>query len=211
VLWECFWDRLAKNWCPTNINDFKYSINRPLARPREHDRSRIARVLLAPCSRAARARSTSRPPRVAPALRGPARRGPALRGPAVRAPAVRAPALRAHKIETQGTTFRSSLGMETPDSAEAQRGRGKGLGWCDLENLALCRAAAGVSQDTVRGAGMRQAQYARRIRAELIRDPLRPVKACTQDGTGGAVDRRHWAAGRPCRAGSSGRKSRRPA
>jgi hypothetical protein len=82
--------------------------------------------------------------------------------------------------------------METPDSAEAQRGRGKGLGWSDDENLALCRAAAGVSQDTVRGAGMRQAQYARRIRAEFIRDTLRPVKTCPQDGTGGALDRRRW-------------------
>jgi hypothetical protein len=103
------WDRLAQNWCPTNINDFKHSINRPSARPREQDCSRIARVLLAPCSRAARARSTSSPPRVAPALRGPALRAPAVRGPAVRA----------HKIESQGPTFRSSLGVETPDSAEA--------------------------------------------------------------------------------------------
>jgi hypothetical protein len=39
---------------------------------------------------------------------------------------------------------------------------------------------------------MRQAQYARRIRPEFIRDPLRPAKACTQDGTGGALDRRRW-------------------
>jgi hypothetical protein len=31
---------------------------------------------------------------------------------------------------------------------------------------------AGVSQDTVRGAAMRQAQYARRIRAEFLRDTL---------------------------------------
>jgi hypothetical protein len=52
----------------------------------------------------------------------------AVRAPAIRAPAVRAPALRAPKMETQGTTSRSSLGMETPDSAEAQRGRGKVLG-----------------------------------------------------------------------------------
>jgi hypothetical protein len=152
VLWESFWDRLAQNLCPTNINDFKLSINRPSARRSELDRSCIARVLLAPCPRAARARSTSRPPRVAPAVRGPA-----VRGPAVRAPAVRAPALRAHKIETQGTTFRSSFGMETPDSAEAQKRRGKSRGWSDDENLAICHAAAGVSPDTVRDAGMRQA------------------------------------------------------
>jgi hypothetical protein len=39
---------------------------------------------------------------------------------------------------------------------------------------------------------MRQAQYARCVRAEFIRDPLRPAEACTQDGTGGAVDRRLW-------------------
>jgi hypothetical protein len=113
MLWESFWDRLAQNWCPTNINDFKHSINRPLARRCEQDRSRFARVLLAPCSRAARARSPSRPPRVAPALRAPA----------VRAPAIRAPALCAPKTETQSTTSCSFLGMETPDSAKAQRGR----------------------------------------------------------------------------------------
>jgi hypothetical protein len=39
---------------------------------------------------------------------------------------------------------------------------------------------------------MRQAQYARRIRAEFIRDPLRQAEACTLDGTGAALDRRHW-------------------
>jgi hypothetical protein len=33
-------------------------------------------------------------------------------------------------------------------------------------------AQAGVPQDTVRGAGMRRAQYARRIRAEFLRDLL---------------------------------------
>jgi hypothetical protein len=188
VLSESFWDRLAQNWCPTNINDFKTFDQPPFgASPRTRP--------LAYCSRIACSLRTrcSRPfhlaPRVAPALRGPARRGPALRAPAVRAPAVRAPAvrapalrapaLRAHKIETQGTTFRSSLGMQTPDSAEAQKGPGKGLGWSDAGNLALCRAAGGISQDTVRGAGMRQAQYARRIRAEFIRGPLRPAKAGT--------------------------------
>jgi hypothetical protein len=136
--------------------------------------SRIACSLLTRCSR-----PFHLAPRVAPALRGPARRGPVLRAPVLRAPAVRAPALRSHKIETQGTTFRSSLGRETPDSSEAQRGRGRDLGWSDDENLALCCTAGGVSQDTVRSAGMRQAQYARRIRAEFIRDPLRPAKACT--------------------------------
>jgi hypothetical protein len=36
------------NWCPTNINDFKHSINRPSSRRREQDPSRIARLLLAP-------------------------------------------------------------------------------------------------------------------------------------------------------------------
>jgi hypothetical protein len=36
--------------------------------------------------------------------------------------------------------------------------------------------AAGASQGTVRGAGMRQAQYARRIRAEFIWDPVRPAE-----------------------------------
>jgi hypothetical protein len=185
------------------MNDYKNSINRPSARPREQDRSRIARVLLAPCSRAARARSTSRPPRVAPALRGPARRGLALRGPAVRGPAVRA-----HKIETQGTTFRYSLGVEIPDSDEAKRGQGKGLGWSDDGNVALCRAVAGVSQDTVRGAGMRQAQYPRRIRAEFIgtlydwpRPALRMGRWVPSIGDAGT-------AGRACHAGSSGRKAR---
>jgi hypothetical protein len=178
VLSESFCDRLAQNWCPTNINDFKTFGQPPFgASPRTRP--------LAYCSRIGCSLRTccSRPfhlaPHVAPALRGPARRGPALRAPAVRGPAVRAPALRAHKIETQGTTFRSSLGMETPDSAEAQKGPGKGLGWSDAGNLALCRVAGGISQDTVRGAGMRQAQYARRIRAEFIRGPLRPAKACT--------------------------------
>jgi hypothetical protein len=224
------------NLCPTNINDFKQSINHLSARRCELDRSRIARVLLAPCSRAARSRSTSRPPRVAPALHGPALRGPALRGPAVRslavrspavrslavrapavcnpavrAPAVRSLALRAPKIETQGTTSRSSFGMETQDSAEAQKRRGKGLGWSDDENLALCRAAAGVSQDTVRGAGMRQAQYARRIMAEFIRTlhvwprpALRMGREVPSIGDAGT-------AGRACRAGNNGRKSRRRA
>jgi hypothetical protein len=79
-------------------------------------------------------------------------------------------------METQGTTSRSSLGMEAPDSAEAQRGKGKDLGWSNDVNLALCRAAAGVSTDAVRGAGMKQALYARRIRAEFKRDPLRPAE-----------------------------------
>jgi hypothetical protein len=137
---------------------------------------------------------------VAPALRGPARRGPALCGPARRGPA-----LSAHKIETQGTTFRSSLGMETPDSAEAQRGRGKGLGWSDDENLALCRAAAGVSQDTVRGAGMRQAQYVYKgLSRTWPRPALRMGREAPSIGDAGT-------AGRACRAGSSGRKSRRRA
>jgi hypothetical protein len=118
-LWESFWDRLAENWCQTNINDFKHSINRPSARHCQQDRSRNARLLLVPCSRAARARSTSRSPRVAPALRAPALRAPALRAPAVRSlaarapiirtPAVRAPALRAPKMETQGTAPRTFL------------------------------------------------------------------------------------------------------
>jgi hypothetical protein len=45
---------------------------------------------------------------------------------------------------------------------------------------------------TVLGAGMRQAENARRIRAEFIRDPLRPAEASTKDGTGGALDRRRW-------------------
>jgi hypothetical protein len=92
------------------------------------------------------------------------------------APALRAPALRAPKIETQGTTSRSSPGMETPDLAEAQRGQGKGLGWPDDVNIALSRVAAGVFKDTVGGTGMRQALYARRIRAEFIGDPLRPAE-----------------------------------
>jgi hypothetical protein len=30
------------------------------------------------------------------------------------------------------------------------------------------------------------------MRAEFVRDPLRPAKACTQDGTVGALDRRRW-------------------
>jgi hypothetical protein len=80
-----------------------------------------------------------------------------------------------------------------------------GLGWSDDENLALRRAAAGVSQNTVRGASMRQAQYTRRIRAQFIRSPLRPADACTQDGTGGALERRRWEA----RAGSIAPKYRR--
>jgi hypothetical protein len=119
-----------------------------------------------------------------------------------------APARRAHKIETQGTMFRSSLGMETPDSAEAQRGRGKGLGWSDDYNLAVCRAVVGVSQDIVRGAGMTQAQYARRIRPSLQgtlydrpRPALRMGREIPSIGDAGT-------AGRACRAGSSGRKSR---
>jgi hypothetical protein len=93
-LWEGFWASFAQNWCPTNINDFKHSINRSSPRHCEQDRSRIARLLLAPCSRAARARSTSRSPRVAPALRVPALRAPAVRSPAVRSSAVRSLAVR---------------------------------------------------------------------------------------------------------------------
>jgi hypothetical protein len=70
---NCALGKLLVQTCPklvpTNINDFKHSINRPSTRPREQDRSRLARVLLAPCSRAVRARSASRfawlPPSVA--------------------------------------------------------------------------------------------------------------------------------------------------
>jgi hypothetical protein len=139
----------------------------------------VAPALRVPALRAPAVRSPAvrfpavRSPAVrSPAVRSLAVRAPVIRAPAVRAPAVRAPALRAPKLETQGTASRSSLGVETPDSAEAQRGRGKVLGWSDVDNLALWRAAAGVSQDSVRGAGLRQAQYARCIRAEFLRDPL---------------------------------------
>jgi hypothetical protein len=71
VLWESFWDRLAQNWCPTNINDCKYIP------------STARRRVAVGCSRTARARSTSRPPRVAPALCGPALLAPADRQPSV--------------------------------------------------------------------------------------------------------------------------------
>jgi hypothetical protein len=79
-----------------------------------------------------------------------------------------------------------------------KRGRGKGLGWSDDENLEICRAAAGVSQNTILGASVRQALYGRRIRAEFITDTLRPAEVYTQDATGGALNRRCWEA----RAGS---------
>jgi hypothetical protein len=187
------WGKLlghVQNLCPTNINDFKHSVN-ALPRVAANTTSHIARVLLAPCLRAVRARSTSRPPRVALALRGPALRGPAHRGPADRGPAVRSPAVRSLAVRSFALPYPrrpwsrrpwsrrpcshcpcsrdpcsqnrnaghhlSLFSWETPDAAEAQKWRGKGLCLSDDENLALCRAKASVSQDTVRDAGMRQA------------------------------------------------------
>jgi hypothetical protein len=95
-------------------------------------------------------------------------------------------------MAAQDLASRSVFAVNAHGSADAQKRRDKGLGWSDDENLALCLAAAFVSQDSIMGASMRQVQYARRIRGAFIKNLLRPADACSQDGTGCALDRRRW-------------------
>jgi hypothetical protein len=109
-------------------------------------------------------------------------------------------------MAAQDLASRSVFAVNAHGSADAQKGRGKGLGWSDDENLALCRAAAFVSQDSIMGASMRQVQYARRIRGAFIKDLLRPADSCSQDGTDAPSIGRAGTARRRYRVGNSGLK-----
>jgi hypothetical protein len=83
------------------------------------------------------------------------------------------------------------MSVAEADLESGGRARGKGLGWSDVECLALCRAAAAVSQSSMLGAGMSMADYGRRIQKLFLRDE-RPVDACSQEGTGSALNQRRW-------------------
>lgn len=74
---------------------------------------------------------------------------------------------------------------------DSSAGKGKGLSWEDLENIALARSAAAVSSDPATGSGMTSAEMGRRIRSHFLNDKSRPTDACsTRDK--GPLDSRRW-------------------
>jgi hypothetical protein len=80
----------------------------------------------------------------------------------------------------------------SPPSTSRSRGKGKGLAWSDIENLALCDGHQQVSERAEIGAGMRKAEFHRRLQARLRASSHRPVDACTLEGTGCPLDKRRW-------------------
>jgi hypothetical protein len=127
---------------------------------------RPARALLAPVP--PRAHLAWFPPSVLPrsVIRRPWSRRPWSRRPCSRRPCSRRP------CSQNGTTLALPLAWRHRTQPRLREGGERSSAGPMMRISRLCRAAAGVSQGTVRGAGMRQAQYARRIRAGLLRDPL---------------------------------------
>jgi hypothetical protein len=80
----------------------------------------------------------------------------------------------------------------SPPSTSRSRGKGKGLAWSDIENLVLCDGQQQVSERAEIGAGMRKAEFHRRLHARLRVSSHRPVDACTLEGTGCPLDKRRW-------------------
>jgi hypothetical protein len=73
-------------------------------------------------------------------------------------------------------------------AALSQKRAGKGVSWSEDEVMALCHAAHIVGSDPVRGANMKKEDYANAIKAEFLRDSLRP----SAGGTSGKIDERRW-------------------
>jgi hypothetical protein len=95
------------------------------------------------------------------------------------------------------SSFMASLPEATPEpgsppSAWRSRGKGKGLAWSDVENVALCDGHQQVSERAEIGAGMRKAEFHRRLQARLRSSSRRPRDACTLEGTGCPLDKRRW-------------------
>jgi hypothetical protein len=68
--------------------------------------------------------------------------------------------------------------------------KGKRLPWNMQETLALAKAVVCVSTNSINGAQMKRAQYERRMRAEMLRDPGKPVLG--DNNNGGPRDARRW-------------------
>jgi hypothetical protein len=99
----------------------------------------------------------------------------------------------------------------SPPSTSRSRGKGKGLTWSDIENLALCDGHQQVSERAEIGAGMRKAEFHRRLQARLRASSHRPVDACTlkeQVVRSTSVDER---ADHQSQSESSGTRSSQPA
>jgi hypothetical protein len=82
---------------------------------------------------------------------------------------------------------------EAAPSANERAGRG--LGWSTVEILALCSSGLTVDRDSVRGAGMKRAERARRLLAEFKRSPNIPESVITivsSADNGDSNDSRRW-------------------
>ncbi len=118
----------------------------------------------------------------------------AVSGAAVAAAAVAAPSNGCGDvIVAQDTTMQlpqlaelrnaSLIQVSTPQTVTpTKKGKGRGLGWLDDELVALCKAELIAGSDPIAGAGMKQAMYFRRLKAEFVK--MKPVEASSLEGMG---------------------------
>jgi hypothetical protein len=84
---------------------------------------------------------------------------------------------------------------ESEAAPSANERAGRGLGWNTAELLALCSSGLTVDRDSVRGAGMKEAERARRLQAELKSSPNIPesvIAIVTSADNGDSNDSRRW-------------------
>jgi hypothetical protein len=100
-----------------------------------------------------------------------------------------------------GTAADNAAADPPPGRAESEAApspnekAGRGLGWNTAELLALCSSGLTVDRDSVRGAGMKKAERARRLLAEFKRSPNRPESVITiviSADNGDSNDSRRW-------------------